>query len=43
MEIEDIYNEVIQDFSWIGDLPLDEDQKQDILSEISYYVFNKLK
>ena len=43
MDIEDIYNEVIQDFSWINDLPLDDDQKQDILSEISQYVFNKLK
>ena len=43
MEIEDVYNEVIQDFSWIDDLPLDDDQKQDILSEISQYVFNKLK
>ena len=43
MDIEDIYNEVIQDFSWIDDLPLDDDQKQDILSEISQYVFNKLK
>ena len=43
MDIEDIYNEVIQDFSWIDELPLDDDQKQELLSEISNYIFNKLK
>ena len=42
MDIEDIYNEVIQEFSWVNDLPLDDDQKQEIVSEISHYIFNKL-
>lgn len=42
MDIEDIYNEVIQEFSWVNDLPLDDDQKHEIVSEISHYIFNKL-
>jgi hypothetical protein len=43
MDIEEIFTEVIQDFSWINELPLDDDQKHELVSEISHYVFNKLK
>lgn len=43
VDIEDVFNNVIQDFSWIHDLPLDDDQKHDVVSEIARYVaYSKL-
>jgi hypothetical protein len=40
---EEIYTDVIQEFDYIADLPLSDDQKQAILGDIVEYIFRELQ
>ena len=39
---EEIYDDVCQEFHYIGELPITDDQKQEIISDIVDYVFREL-
>ena len=40
---EEVYNDVIQEFHYIGELPITDDQKQEIISDIIDYVLKEIQ